>query len=665
MASANYQLPIADCGLRKTPPFHSRLRLQFFILHFSFFIFLVALATAAQADVFDLANPDSASSTLVGAQEDADLGYSVAAGDLDGDGAPDLIVGAPGFGEAPLFFRRGAVYLILSRQGVLGVDLDLANDDADAVVLGEAEQYAGVSVAAGDLNSDGVADLVVGAPRAEGPDGESLLGAVFVFYGRETWPATLPVADADVTVWGAKADGQFGARVALGDFDGDGQADLFASAPTHQDVGHPAAGKAFGLRGGALPAVIDLRTDKADVEVSGAITSQRLGVGLALGDINLDGCDDLILGAPGVSLPLPGGKEGNDGTAYAVFGRALPAPLSIDLAASTPDVRFEWSSQSDNLGLAAACGDFNGDGATDLALSAPNVPAKNDAGQVFVLYGRAEWPVVINLSTADVTITGATTGERFGFALALGDMNGDCADDLAVGAPRLLSAGRAVVYVVAGSRDYPQEYYVDLASDEPLHEVLAAAEGDQLGFAVAFADFDGNGAADLALGARAVDAADPARDEAGAAYLVLSPDENEPPTADAGPDREAETGDAVAFDGTQSSDPEGAPLTYRWEQTAGPVDLELYNAHTATPYVMPTEAGEYQLTLTVFDCVSAGAPDEVALTVSAAPPDDDADDDATDDDSGDDDDDHGGSDGGSIDSDENDTGVYGGGGCSG
>ncbi|MHA1569215.1 MAG: PKD domain-containing protein, partial [Alphaproteobacteria bacterium] len=590
------------------------------------FLLLLVVAVVSFADDYDLSDPSTADVLVLGPEEAANLGYSVAAGDLDGDDIPDMIVGAPALGNTWQVYRRGGVFLLFSRLGYLdGGIFDLATEASHAQLLGSPGQFTGTDVAAGDLNNDGIDDLIVGAARAAGPGGELILGAVFVFYGRADWPPTFYTAEADVTIWGEKADGQFGSQVAVGDFDGDGIDDLFASAPNYEAVGQEAAGKVYGFRGGALPAEIDLRVPsvEADVEVTGGLESMRLGIGLAAGDINGDGQDDLLLGAPGLPMPLPGNKEANDGSAYVIMGRALTDTLRIDLATDAPDVRLLWPDQLSNLGLAVAAGDINDDGWGDLAVSAPNVPTKDGAGQVFVLYGRATWPAVITLSTADVTVYGPEPGDRFGFALAFGDSNGDCVDDLYIGAPRFFATGEGHVYVVAGSREFPQEAQIDLAVDEPLHRIIAAQENDHIGFALATADIDANGAADLLIGGRAADLINPERIAGGAMAVLLSDDENLPPVADAGPDRTTVPNVMVVLDGTGSYDPEGAPLTYQWEQMSGPDNLAIHTPGDAAPYIIPVTPGIYVFELVVYDCLSASEPDQMQVEVVELPDEDD------------------------------------------
>jgi hypothetical protein len=644
-------------------------------------ILVLLLAASAWATTYDLSQPSASQVKLGGPEADADLGYSIAVGDLDGDGLPDLAVGAPGFGAESAGSLLGAVYVLLSTNGVVGRDVDLASDAADVKVVGEVDYNLGYSVAIGDVNHDGRNDLIVGAARAPGPSDEAVLGAVFVFFGRADWPAALDTtSDPDLTIWGEKADGQFGARLAVGDFDGDGADDLFVAAPGYEDVGAPSAGKVYGFRGGTLDGVIDLRqaSVQGDVEVVGETGGQRLGLGLALGDLDGDGYADLAMGAPGLSPPLPGSKEGNPGVGYVIRGRALTADLLINLASAAPDVRLSWPDQTGNLGAALAVGDIDGDGLLDLAIAAPNLPTKSTAGDVFVVHGQYTLPAMIDLSTADLTIRGAQADERFGFALAAGDVTGDCVDDLLIGAPRFGSLGVSRAYVIAGSRDYPTQHVIDLAGGgAPLHTILGAAARDEAGFAVALADLDGDGVEDMIVGARAENLSSPSRAKAGAAYAVLSASVNQRPVADAGPDREGVADVPIVLDGSGSADPEGAPIEYAWAQTAGPADATIFHGDTATAVVVCPESGQYRFQLIVADCRLASTPDDVVVTIDEFPSDDDidddaadddaADDDATDDDAADDDDQGGGDDGGGIWGSEkkDDVGVYGGGGCSG
>jgi len=650
-------------------------------------IILLWLGTA-MAGTYDLAESTVSQLRLWGAESAANLGYSLAAGDLDGDGLIDLAIGSPGYGSVSYASLRGAVYLLLSSQGLTTGEIDLAEDDADVRILGAAASFTGYALATGDWNGDGIDDLAVGAPRSEGPGGEAVLGQVFVFYGAATWAADLSTtADADVIILGEKTDGQFGAQLASGDFDGDGIADLFAAAPAYEDIDAEAAGKVYGFLGGDLAATIDLRLVEVegDIEIVGERTAQRLGQGLALGEMNGDGYADLAVGAPGLTPPLPGDKENFSGTGYVVLGREVTSILRLDLAEDVPDSRLVWTGQLNNLGAALTIGDIDDDGIGDLLLAAPNLPAKSAAGEVFTVYGGATWPTNYELGAADITIHGAAVGEHFGLALATGDTTGDCVPDVLIGAPRLDPVGRSHAYALAGRRDFPTQLEIDLAgADLPLHTVIGAAAGDRAGYAVLLADLDDDGVRDLVVGAPTTDPSGlPARTEAGGVYVIISEAVNHAPIADAGPDRESYVNLPVVLDGTGSYDPDEARIAYTWTQASGPATATLFDEATATPVVVPTAAGTYVFELVVADCVLAGEPDEVIVEVDDYPADDDdtgGDADAT----GADDDDTGGADddvspgadddatGGGDDDDGilgsgrgEDDGVYGGGGCTG
>jgi K319L-like, PKD domain/FG-GAP repeat len=640
---------------------------------FSAMLALVLLfAAPVFAAQYDLADSEDSDTAAWGEQVLAALGYSLAVGDFDGDGQDDIAAGAPGQDAF-----RGAVVLLLSSEGFLDRAIDLAAGDADVTISGEAGQYLGYALAAGDFNDDGIDDLAVGAARAPGPSDEDALGAAFVFFGRANWPATLSTtAGPDAIIWGEKTAGQFGTTLAAGDFDGDQVDDLFVAAPLFEDVGASAAGKVYGFLGASVAGVIDLRpaTTEADIEVVGEAGGERLGQTVAVGDLDGDGLADLVLGAPSVAPPAPGSKEGFPGQALVIFGREVVGVLRIDLAVDTPDVRLTPSLPSNNLGAALAIGDVNSDGLGDLVLGGPNLPAsKSTAGDVYVVHGQMVWPETIDLAVADLTIHGALAGERFGAALAVGDITGDCVDDLLIGAPRFGNLSFAHAYVIEGDPEYPLQYVIDLAVDgAALHTVIGAEALDQTGAVVATGDFDDDGVSDLLLGAPANNGPSGNREDAGAFFAILATATNQPPVADAGPDRQTVVNVPVVLDGRGSSDAEGAELTYTWTQTAGPEAVALFDPTSATPLLTPTLTGTYRFELLVADCVFTSDADQVVVTVDPFPTgdDDDAtgDDDAADDDDATDDDAPGASDDdGDIweDEDNDDTGVYGGGGCTG
>jgi hypothetical protein len=638
-------------------------------------LLLLALTATAPATEYNLANAGTATLRADGPASGADLGWSVAVGDLDGDGKPDLVIGAPSLIVSGA--RAGAVYVLLGKNGLTGRDIDLATQAADVTIVGDADSYFGWSVAVGAVTGGATADLIVGAARSTGPGGEAVLGAVYIFHGRATWPAQLTPADADVVIWGESAGSEFGDALALGDFNGDGKVDLFVGAPGFEAVGAPSAGKVYGFLGGVLPSVIDLRQPSvsANVEVTGEAGGDRLGQGLTLGDFDGDGYADLAMGAPGVSSPLPGHKEGFPGTVYVIRGRKLTQPLAIDLSSAAPDVRITWPGELNNLGTALAAGDLNGDGLADLAIGAANLPDKSTAGEVFVVFGQYTLPATVDLSTADVTIDGGQAGERFGYALTMGDVSGACLDDLVIGAPNFDSLGVSHVYVIAGGRNLPAQLHIDLAAGgEPYDLIDGAVVGDEAGFALALADLNGAGVEDFLVGAPAESVGNPTRTTAGSVFAIINQATIQPPTANAGPDRTTVVNVPVALDGSGSHDPASAPLTYAWTQIAGPAQATLLQAGTATPLAIATTPGAYSFQLIVANCGKSSAPADVAVMVKAFPggtdddttdDDEQADDDNADDDNADDDNAGHHHSGGPFGSSGKDTGVYGGGGCAG
>ncbi len=343
-------------------------------------------------------------------------GISVAgAGDVNGDGFDDLLIGAylnnDGGADA------GAAYLVLGSASPTSINLSTAIQ-----YTGEAAGHqAGFSVAGGgDVNGDGFDDMLIGAPL--NGDGGAAAGAAYLVLGSAT-PASANLSTA-VQYTGELAGHQAGWSVAImGDTDRDGRADMLIGAPFNADAGAN-SGAIYLIVGSAVPASVNLGIGTPTVVQFTGSGGENAGYSVAgAGDVNGDGFADLVAGAP-----LNDAAAADAGAAYLLLTRP-GMPTNTLLVAG---IRYTGEAAGDQAGTrVGGAGDVNGDGFTDFLMGAP-FNTTVDSGAGYLVLGSAG-PTAASLSTA-IKYTGALNNDQANVVVGAGDINGDGLADFLVGA---------------------------------------------------------------------------------------------------------------------------------------------------------------------------------------------------------------------------------------
>ncbi|MGH7457111.1 MAG: hypothetical protein ACRENG_37520, partial [bacterium] len=306
-------------------------------------------------------------------------GHALAVGDVNGDTISDLIIGAPGL-DANSQPKEGRVFVIFGSPALPAM-LDLNTVSADVEIEGrQANAGVGTAVAAADVNGDGFDDIIMGGPGTDGKAGEKA-GAVFVVMGRVSFPTTMNVLNADVRIGGEAALNGFGEAIATGDLNNDGVSDLSFGVPFADPPSRPSGGKVGVIHGRPdWPPLIELADVQPDLQVLGPRQNEFIGNAVAADDLNNDGRDDLIIGD--FKANATGGVDA--GKTFIIFGSDT-LTATIDLASQAPHVTISGEHQQDHFGFAVSTGDFNGDGSSDLMVSArrANVGEASNAGKVY------------------------------------------------------------------------------------------------------------------------------------------------------------------------------------------------------------------------------------------------------------------------------------------
>ncbi|MEZ4702113.1 MAG: FG-GAP-like repeat-containing protein [Rhodothermales bacterium] len=446
------------------------------------------------------------------AERDDRLGQVAATGDFNGDGFPDLAIGVPeedvdGMSDA------GAVHVVYgSAAGLTETEMQFWSQNEKGVPndagLGDAF---GAALAAMDYNNDGYDDLAIGVPGESFGDINEA-GGVLILLGSARGLSTGGNQYLNQTLSGmpdqAENNDRFGAALAAGDFNNDGFGDLAIGVPGENVgsvVGAGAVHVFLGTESGFDPAGGQFVHQDTNGIPDAAEGGDAFGASLAAGDLNGDGFSDLAIGIPEEDVAA----KIDAGALLVLYGQSSGlATNGASFSHQDAEGIEDTAADAEQFARTLVMGDIDRDGRDDLVVGIPfEAGSALAAGSIQVFYGTS-----VGLSAGndqhwnqDTASLGATAGpgDLFGYALALGDYNGDGYLDLAVGAPgktiqAVSEAGG--VYILAGASNGLSGAGSRFWQQNDGGTIERNEQGDFCGGGLVAGDFNADGFAELGVG---------------------------------------------------------------------------------------------------------------------------------------------------------------------
>jgi hypothetical protein len=394
--------------------------------------------------------------------------------------------------------------------------IDLAEGSYDLVIANNVDFGDDLgTLAVGDWNHDGVDDLAVGDPFAYEP-GYIAGGTVYVFWGGDRWQGggiiDLANDQADIFIHSSDMTSfpRLGVEMTTLDINNDGIDDLAVGAqfgPNQTGNGTGAVYVIYGSKYFTEPLVVDIAQGHQDLTLQGKEGADWFGNSLAVGDVNGDQVDDLVVGA---------GKAWRDdaryGAMYAFFGSdSFPAHHLIDLGQTEADVTVVGTQQYSYFGQYVTCGDFNGDGLDDMCGGQYSYDDEKYSarGAAYLIWGRedfAPWTLIdLRSEPADVSFYGDEMEfSGLGRYATAGELNGDGMDELCLMSWQTVDNTEPVsgaTSIFLGTDNFPPQYSIDLSESYPSLKFLGDDYGDaESGLFCAIADINMDGYNDIVIG---------------------------------------------------------------------------------------------------------------------------------------------------------------------